>query len=63
MDAFIKIVAVVAIILLHLVIVGGILLWCGNPVGHHLVVWPAVSLGFFAYVLLMTLGIKEMFFD
>lgn len=63
MEAFIKIVMVVAIILLHLIIVGGILLLCGNPVGHHLVVWPAVVLGFFAYVLLMTLGIKEMFFD
>lgn len=63
MDAFIKIVGVVAIIVLHLVIVGGILLCFGNPVGYHLVVWPAVVLGFFAYVLLMTLGIKEMFFD
>lgn len=63
METFIKIVMVVAIIGLHLIIVGGILLLCGNPVGHHLVLWPAVSLGFFAYVLLMTLSIKEIFFD
>ncbi len=63
MEAFIKIVAVVAIIMLHLIIVGGILLLCGNPVGHHLVMWPAVVTGFLVYVLLMTLSIKLMFFD